>query len=103
MGKVDMNGQPIVRSVASRARLMDRGQAGRHGGDRKSSSNTLLLENGQSRDIAAAYVGMSGEQAARCGFFVVRMVAKKLGENWERNAQKLFGQTKKDLDLYLSP
>jgi len=43
------------------ARKIEEAMAGRHGGDRKSSCNTLQVEDaGNSRDLAAASVGMSG-------------------------------------------
>lgn len=47
------------------ARKIEEALAGRHGGDRKSSDNTLPLEIGKSSDLAAASVGMSGEQYRR--------------------------------------
>ena len=61
-------------------RKIEEALAGRVGGDRKSSSNTLLLENGQSRDIAAD-VGMSGEQYYGMVLVALLMVPPQTPQN----------------------
>ena len=47
------------------ARKIEEAMGGRHGGDRKSSPHMLGLEKGESADIAAEAVGMSGEHYRR--------------------------------------